>query len=61
MRTLAVVEAEPSFDGVVPGSRLAECPGVEALLVECAMDALDLSVLLRLCHRDELVVDSPDP
>jgi|TARA_B100000315_G_scaffold226114_1_gene232842 hypothetical protein len=58
MRSLAVVEAHPSLDGMLSGPRLAKRPGVEAFLVECAVDALDLAVLLRLGYRYELVADA---
>jgi len=58
VRSLAVVEAYVTVDGVLSWSGLAESPGVETLLVQCAIGAFDLAVLLGLAYRDELVANA---
>jgi hypothetical protein len=61
VRTLTIIKAVPAVDSVLPGSWLSEGPWIETLLVEGAMDTLDLPVLLGCSDGDQLVVDQPLP
>ena len=58
MGALGVVEGDPPFDGERSGPGFAKGPGVEAFLVEGAMGAFDLVILLGGPHGDELVADA---
>ena len=59
MGSLGVVEVQPAADSVFSGAGLTEVPGVEAFLVQGAVDTLHLTVLLGHTHGDELVANPP--
>ena len=58
MGALGVGEGDPAFDGERPEPGFANAAAVAAFLVEGAMGAFDLAVLLGGPHGDELVADA---